>query len=264
MTFQNAEEMHRAGRLAGKTVVITGSGQNIGQVYAEHLASEGAAVVVADILGEKAVSVADGIRNKGGRAIAVTVDVSDRASCEAMAAAAVAEFGAVDCLVNNAAVFAGIGMKPMEEITETEWDRLMAVNVKGIWFSTLACLPQMRAQGRGRIVNIASSIARIGPPLLLHYAASKGAVQAMTRAMATELAEDNIRVTGLSPGMTFSGALDTVLPDPIMGDMFLEMQKIKEKVMPEHLAPILAFLCSDDAEMIIGQDYVVDGGFIFV
>jgi 3-oxoacyl-[acyl-carrier protein] reductase len=252
------------GRLDHKTVVVTGSGRHIGQCYAEHLASEGAAVVVADILGEQAASVADGIRNKGGAALAVTVDVSDRASCEAMAAAAVAEFGRIDVLVNNAAIFAGVGMKPMEEITEAEWDRLMAVNVKGVWLATLACLPQMRGQGRGRIVNIASTIARIGPPLLLHYTASKGAVQAMTRAMATELAEDNIRVTGLSPGMTFSGALETVLPDPIMGDMFLEMQKIKEKVMPEHLAPLLAFLCSDDAEMIIGQDYVVDAGFLFV
>jgi 3-oxoacyl-[acyl-carrier protein] reductase len=252
------------GRLDNKTVIITGAGQNIGQCYAEHLAAEGAAVVVADILGDKAGSVADGIRNKGGRALAVTVDVSDRASCEAMAAAAVAEFGSIDALVNNAAIFAGIGMKPMEEITEAEWDRLMAVNIKGVWLATLACLPQMRSQGYGRIVNIASTIARIGPPLLLHYTASKGAVQAMTRAMATELAEENIRVTGVSPGMTFSGALDTVLPDPIMGDMFLEMQKVKEKVMPGHLAPLVAFLCSDEAVMIIGQDYVVDAGFIFV
>lgn len=251
------------GRLEGRTVIVTGSGRNIGRVYAEHLAREGAAVVVADIAGDDAEDVAAGIRAKGGRAVAVHVDVSRRADCDRMAQVAVDEFGAIDALVNNAAIFAGIGMKPMEEITEEEWDRLMAVNVKGVWFATMACLPQMRAQGRGRIVNIASSIARIGPPLLLHYTASKGAVQAMTRAMATELGEDNIRVTGVSPGMTFSGALDSVLPDPIMGDMFLEMQVIKEKVMPGHLAPLVAFLCSEESEMIVGQDYVVDAGFHF-
>lgn len=251
-------------RLEDKTVIVTGSGRNIGRCYAEHLAQEGAAVVVADIAGHDAEEVATGIAEKGGRAVAVTVDVSVRGDCERMAAAAVDAFGSIDVLVNNAAIFAGLSMKPMEEISEEEWDRLMAVNVKGIWLATLACLPQMRAQGKGRIINIASSIARIGPALLLHYTASKGAVQAMTRAMAKELGEvDNIRVTGVSPGMTWSGALDTILPDPIMGDMFLEMQTIKEKVMPEHLAPLVAFLCSDDSEMIVGQDYVVDAGFIF-
>ena len=250
-------------RLEGKTIIVTGSAQNIGKVYAETLAAEGASVVVADIKGEKAADVAEGIREKGGKALAVTVDVSDRAACVAMAEATVAEFGSIDVLVNNAAIFEGVGMKPMEEITEDEWDRMFAVNAKGLWLATLACLPQMRAQGGARIVNIDSSIALIGPALLLHYAASKGAVFSMTRAMATELGEDNIRVTGMSPGMTFSGALETVLPDPIMGDMFLEMQVIKEKLMPEHLAGLLVFLCSDESSFIIGQNYVVDGGFIY-
>jgi 3-oxoacyl-[acyl-carrier protein] reductase len=251
------------GKLEGKTIIVTGSGMNIGRVYAEYLAVDGASVVVADIAGDAAEEVAAGIREKGGRAVAVTIDVSKRGDCDRMARTAIDEFGGIDVLVNNAAIFAGLGMKPMDEIAEDEWDRLMAVNVKGVWLATLACVPQMKAQGRGRIVNIASTIARIGPPLLLHYSASKGAVQAMTRAMATELGEDNIRVTGVSPGMTFSGALETVLPDPIMGDMFLEMQVIKEKVMPGHLAPLVAFLCSDESEMIIGQDYVVDAGFTF-
>jgi 3-oxoacyl-[acyl-carrier protein] reductase len=251
------------GRLDGKTVIITGSGQHIGQVYAEYVAGDGAAVAVCDIQGDKADEVAKGIRNKGGRAVSVTFDVSKRADCERLAGTVIQEFGSIDVLINNAAIFAGAYMRPMDEISEEDWDRMMAVNVKGPWLMTLACLPQMRSQGKGRIVNIASSIALIGPPLLLHYTASKGAVTAMTRAMATELGDDNIRVTGVSPGMCFSGALESVLPDPIMGDMFLEMQVIKEQMLPSHLAPLVAFLCSDESEFIIGQNFVVDGGFIF-
>jgi 3-oxoacyl-[acyl-carrier protein] reductase len=251
------------GRLEGKAIIVTGSGQHIGEVYAHHLAEEGASVVVADILGEKADNVAAAIREKGGRAVAVHIDVSQRADTKRLAAACLEEFGSIDVLVNNAAIFAGIGMNTIDEITEETWDRVMAVNAKGPWLCTLAVLPQMRTQGYGRIVNVASSIANIGPPLFLHYAASKGAVQAMTRSMATELGEENIRVTGLSPGLCFAGSLDTVLPDPIMGDFFLEGQVIKEKMMPQHLAPLLAFLCSDDSSFIVGQNYICDGGYIF-
>ena len=251
------------GRLEGKAIVVTGAAQHIGEVYAHHLAEEGAAVVIADVLAEKGEQVAAAIRDKGGRAVAVHTDVSKRADTERMAATCIDEFGSIDVLVNNAAIFAGIGMNTIDEITEESWDRVMAVNAKGPWLCTVAVLPQMRAQGYGRIVNVASSIANIGPPLFLHYTASKGAVQAMTRSMAQELGDDNIRVTGLSPGMCFSGALESVLPDPVMGDFFIEGQVIKEQMKPDHLAPLLAFLCSDDSSFIIGQNYICDGGYIF-
>ncbi|HEV8625729.1 MAG TPA: glucose 1-dehydrogenase [Acidimicrobiia bacterium] len=251
------------GRLDGKTIVITGSGQGLGRAYADAVAAEGAAVVIAEVKADAAEQAAKQIIAAGGRAVAVPTDVTRADDCRRMAEVAVAEFGTIDVLINNAAIFEGAYMRPMEEISEADWDRMMAVNVKGTWQATVACLPEMKARRRGRIINIASSVALIGPPLLLHYTASKGAVEAMTRAMARELGEDNIRVTAVSPGMCATPALDTVLPDPIMGDMFLEQQAIKERMQPADVAPLIVYLCSDDSGFVVGQNWVIDGGFIF-
>jgi 3-oxoacyl-[acyl-carrier protein] reductase len=180
-----------------------------------------------------------------------------------MAAAAIAEFGTIDVLVNNAAIFHGTYMRPLDEISEEDWDRMMSVNAKGTWLASVACLPQMRGQGGGRIINVASSVAMVGPPLLLHYTASKGAVQAMTKAMARELGDDNIRVTAIAPGMCDTEALASILPDPIMADMFLEQQAIKEKMSPSDVVGAMVFLCSDESHFVVGQTWVVDGGFLF-
>jgi 3-oxoacyl-[acyl-carrier protein] reductase len=250
-------------RLNGKTVIVTGAGQGIGRQYALRLAQDGARVVIAEINADNAKSVADQIAASGGRAIAVPTDVSDREQCEDMARTAVDEFGRIDALVNNAAVFFGAKMQPLDEITEDVWDRMMAVNIKGVWLASTAVLPQMRKQGGGRIINIASSVAMVGPPLLLHYTASKGAVQAMTRSMASELGEENIKVTAVAPGMCDTEALASILPDPILADMFLEQQKLKRKMAPSDVAPLISFLCSDESDFVIGQTWVVDGGLIF-
>ena len=247
-------------RFDGKVAIVTGAGQGLGRAYAEALAAEGASVVIAEINEGSAKDTAEAITTGGGKALAVRTDVTDPDSCAAMVRAAVDRFGTVDILVNNAAIYDGLTMDAFEDLDIALWDRVLAVNVKGTWLATRAVAPLMKAKGYGKIVNISSTVAYIGPPLLLHYVASKGAVVAMTKALAKELGEYGIRVTALAPGMTFTDATKNLLPDPIMGDMFMEMQCLKEKMQPEHVVPALLFLCSSESDFVIGQNWVVDGG----
>jgi NAD(P)-dependent dehydrogenase (short-subunit alcohol dehydrogenase family) len=249
-------------RFDGKVAIVTGAGQGLGRAYAEALAAEGASVVIAEINEGNAKDVAEAITADGGTALAVRTDVTDPDSCAAMVQAAVDQFGTVDILVNNAAIYDGLHMEAFEDLEIAEWERVMAVNVKGTWLATRAVSPIMKAAGHGKIVNISSTVAYIGPPLLLHYVASKGAVVAMTKALAKELGDYGIRVTALAPGMTFTDATKNLLPDPIMGDMFMEMQCVKKTLEPEDVVPLVLYLCSDDARMVVGQNFVIDGGWV--
>ncbi len=247
-------------RFDGKVAIVTGAGQGLGRAYAEALAAEGASVVIAEINEGNAKDVAEAITTAGGAALAARTDVTDPDSCAAMVQAAVDAYGTVDILVNNAAIYDGLTMDVFEDLDMAVWDRVMAVNVKGTWLATRAVAPIMKEKGYGKIVNVSSTVAYIGPPLLLHYVASKGAVVAMTKALAKELGEYGVRVTALAPGMTFTEATKNILPDPIMGDMFMEMQCLKEKMQPEHVVPALLFLCSPESDFVVGQNWVVDGG----
>ena len=175
-------------RLDGKVAIITGAAQGIGAVYAQALADEGAKVMIADILDGK--PTASRISAQGGTADFIQTDVSDENSVAAMVDATVAKWGGVDILINNAAIWASLRAKPFEDISPEEWDKLMAVNVKGPFLCACAVVPHMRAGNYGRIVNIASGTAYKGTPNFLHYVTSKGAVIAMTRALAREVGED--------------------------------------------------------------------------
>ena len=249
-------------RLEGKTAIVTGAGQGLGRVIARLLAAEGASVVVADIKEPGGKETADLVAAAGGRALAVTTDVSDPASARDCVAATVAEYGAVDILVNNAAICEGVRMVPAEELDVAGWDRMMAVNIRGPWLMTTSCVPQMRAQGGGRVVNVTSTIPLIAPPLLAAYTASKGGATALSRALAKEYVEDNILITAVAPGMMFTQATRDLLPDPIMGDMFIEQQGIKEEMQPEDVAPLVVWLCTPEARWVVAQNWVVDGGLV--
>lgn len=249
-------------RLEGKTAIVTGAGQGLGRVIANLLTQEGAKIVVADIKVAEGQETADKIVAGGGEAISVTTDVSDPASTKNCAAAATEAFGSIDFLINNAAIFEGVRMVPSEELDVEAWDRMMAVNIRGPWLMTMACIPQMREQGGGRVVNVTSTIPLIAPPLLAAYTASKGGATALSRALAKEYVEENILITAVAPGMMFTQATQDLLPDPIMGDMFIEMQGIKEPMQPENVAPLVVWLCTPEARWVVAQNWVIDGGLV--
>lgn len=248
-------------RLQGRVAIVTGAAQGIGARYAAALAAEGAALVCADVI--DAEPVAAQIRAAGGRALALRADVSSAESVRQMAAASVEAFGRIDVLINNAGLFANLAMKPFEQIEAAEWDRVMAVNVRGPFECAKAVLPQMRAQGYGKIVNIASATVFKGSPMLLHYVTSKGAVVAMTRSLARELGDAGIRVNTLAPGLTAS---ENTLANPAwqgaVGANNIASRAIKREVTPEDLCGTLVYLASAESDFVTGQVIVVDGGSV--
>ena len=251
----------RAPRLAGRVAIVTGAAQGIGAEYARALAAEGAAVVCADVI--DAAPVAAAIIEGGGRAIAVRADVTSPESTRAMAAAAVECFGQIDILVNNAGLFANLTLKPFEQIDGAEWDRVMAVNVRGPFECAKAVVPEMRRRQYGKIINIASGTVFKGAPMLLHYVSSKGAVVAMTRSLARELGDAGIRVNTLAPGLTAS---ENTLANPAwqgaVGANNIASRAIKREATPEDLAGTLVYLASADSDFVTGQVIVIDGGSV--
>ena len=248
-------------RLAGKVAVITGGAAGIGFAYARRFLAEGASVVVADV-----VDVTGPVEKLGApaRTLGVRTDVSEIASVRAMVDATLAHFGRIDVLVNNAAMFAVLKPQSFDAISEDEWERVMAVNVKGPWNCARAVVPVMRRQGGGRIVNVASAIVAKGTAMLLHYVTSKGAVVAMTRALARELGPDAITVNAVAPGLILS---DSVQANPdITGFQLaavMQVRSLKREAFPEDVEGAVVFLASDDSAFMSGQTLIVDGGSVF-
>jgi 3-oxoacyl-[acyl-carrier protein] reductase len=244
-------------RLRDKVAIITGAGQGLGRAYAQRFAREGAKVVVAELNADKGQAVA---REVNGQF--VRTDVSDEASCNALAAAALDKFGRIDILVNNAAMFSTLAMRPFWEIPAAEWDQLMAVNVRGVWLASKSVVPQMRKQGSGRIVNISSAVIWMGRPNYLHYVASKGAVVAMTRSMAKELGEFGINVNAITPGAVYT-EVPRATVTPQQKEAIVAAQSIKRPAGTQDLEGTVVFLCSEDAAFVTGQTINVDGGMNF-
>ena len=184
-------------RLAGKTVMITGAGQGIGRQFALRFAAEGARVVVLDLNEENAQQVATEI---GEAATAVVADVSNEQAMAAAVGTATEHFGGIDALVNNASIFATIRMGPFDQITLEEWNSIMRVNLTGVFLCCKAVAPVMRKRGSGSIINISSSTVLMGRRNYAHYVSSKAGVIGLTRALASELGDDNIRVNAIMPG----------------------------------------------------------------
>lgn len=249
------------GRLDGKVCIVTGGGHGIGARYCQTFAREGAKVVVADIDEAAALEVAENLRKEGAQAIGLKVDVSDAESARQMAERAVEAFGKIDVLMNNAAIFATIPMsrEGFEKIPEAEWDRLMAVNVKGVWQCCKAVVPYMRKNGGGSIINISSGTAVGKASGRIHYVASKAAVIGFTRVLAMELGDDNIRVNAIAPGSTLSEANPT--PEIIkMREAAIAGRALKRLQTPDDVQGTALFLASDDSAFMTGQTLVVDGG----
>jgi NAD(P)-dependent dehydrogenase (short-subunit alcohol dehydrogenase family) len=252
--------MKPTGRLNGRVAIVTGAAQGIGAQYAKALAAEGAAVMVGDL--QDAAPVAAAIVAAGGQARSVHLDVTDAASVRNMVAETVKHFGSLDILVNNAAIFAKLTLKPFEEIDSAEWDRVMAVNVRGSFECAKAALPEMRKKKYGKIVNISSGTVFKGAPLFLHYVTSKGAIVAMTRCLARELGDDGIRVNTLAPGLVMS---EGALANPDIGATVKNntaSRAIKREAIPEDMCGTLIYLCSAESDFVTGQLLVVDGGSV--
>ncbi|MET0690148.1 MAG: SDR family oxidoreductase, partial [Candidatus Binatia bacterium] len=232
--------------------------RHIGARYCRRLAAEGAAVVVADILDGE--SVVQEIKSAGGKAIALTVDVSKEEDTNRMAAAAVKAFGRIDVLVNNAAIFINIQRHPFYEISSEEWDRVSAVNIKGPFLCAKAVFPQMKEQRSGKIINISSSTAFWGTPNFLHYVASKAALIGMTRALAREVGEYGICINAIAPGLVDHEGQNA---PKALTELQLKERSIKRLQTPEDLLGTLLFLASPDSDFMTGQTIVVDGGSIF-
>jgi len=194
-----------AGSLQDRVAIVTGAAQGIGAAYALALAAEGARVSLCDIAAPEATAQA--VRAVGSEALAIACDVTDAGAVGRMVSTTVETFGSVHVLVNNAAIFASLTLKPAEQIGSDEWDRVMAVNVRGSFECARAVIPVMRRQGYGKIINIASGTVFKGAPMMLHYVASKGAIVAMTRSIAREVGDAGIRCNCLAPGLTMSSGV---------------------------------------------------------
>ncbi|WP_375001252.1 SDR family NAD(P)-dependent oxidoreductase [Aeromicrobium sp. CTD01-1L150] len=251
--------MSRAG-LQGKVVAVTGAGQGIGAAYVRRFVADGCHVVAADLNGAAAQEVA-ATTSGPGTVEAFEFDVADASSCRGIARHVDSSHGRLDGLVNNAAIFSTIAMKPFWEIPELEWDRLMAVNLKGPWLLVSAVLDLLRAAPTASVVNVGSDAVQMGRSGYLHYVASKGGVHGMTFSMARELGEFGIRVNTLSPGPVYT-EVDRGTVSPEQKQAMLAAQALDRPAGPDDMTALAAFLISDESAYVTGQTYSVNGGLV--
>ncbi len=249
------------GRLDDRVIIVTGGAQGIGLAYCKGLAAEGAKVVVADIDRARSEAAVGLLGESGGDALAVVGDVSNPDDTGEMARATMERFGRIDGLINNAAMFQRPAMSrvPFDEIPVEEWDRLMAINLRGIFLCCRAVVPQMKAQASGKIINISSGTVYAGTTNLLHYVTSKAGVIGLTRGLARELGDYNINVNAIAPGLTISME-DSGDVRSGLNQKRIQTRALKRSETPEDLVGTAVFLCSSDSDFMTGQTMLVDGG----
>jgi NAD(P)-dependent dehydrogenase (short-subunit alcohol dehydrogenase family) len=243
-----------------RTVVVTGGARGIGRVYAEAFASAGMRVVLADVYAAEGETVARGIRDQGGKALAVRADISQEKDVQAMAEAAAREFGGIDALVNNASLMSSLPRRPWDEIPLEEWDRVMAVDLRGLFLCCRAVVPHMKKRGKGKIVNISSTRVLEGTPNRLHYTTAKAGVLGFTRALARELGADRINVNAVLPGLTLSDTQVASSPASYLAAKEDKSRALGRSQYPEDLVGTVLYLLSDASDYVTGQSFTVDGG----
>jgi NAD(P)-dependent dehydrogenase (short-subunit alcohol dehydrogenase family) len=244
--------------MQGKIAIVTGAAQGIGRAIAEGLADAGARIVVADLQGaeEAAASFPEGI--------GISADVANEVDVQRLVDEVVERCGTVDILVNNAGLYASLEMRPFEQIPLEEWRKVMDVNVASMFLMCRAVVPVMRAGGGGKIVNISSGTPFRGVPFLLHYVTSKGAIVALTRALAKELGKDQVLVNCVAPGFTMSAGVEAH-PEVVekLRDVSVSARTLQRDQVPEDVVGAVVFLCGSGSDFITGQSIVIDGGQTF-
>jgi NAD(P)-dependent dehydrogenase (short-subunit alcohol dehydrogenase family) len=244
--------------LEGKVALVTGASQGIGRAIADGLAQAGARIAVADLRGadEAAAAYTDGV--------GFTVDVSREDDVKRLVQEVVEQCGGIDILVNNAGLYASLEMRPFEQIPLHEWRRVMDVNVASMFLMCREVVPVMRGRGGGKIVNISSGTPFRGVPFLLHYVTSKGAIVALTRALAKELGKDNVFVNCVAPGFTMSAGVEAH-PEVVekLRDVSVAARTLQRDQLPEDVVGAVVFLCGPGADFVTGQTMVIDGGQYF-
>jgi NAD(P)-dependent dehydrogenase (short-subunit alcohol dehydrogenase family) len=243
--------------LAGKRVIVTGAAGGLGRAFALAFAKAGCRVIAGDVS-----DVSETVALLGAAGFGATLDVTSADSCRAVAEQARAQLGGLDVLVNNAALYGGLQRADFEEIDEEVWDRVMAVNVKGVWQASRFCAPLMRAAGGGSIINIASATVFSGSPQWMHYVASKGAVIAMSRTMAKELGRDDIRVNVLAPGFTMTEASLGLIDNA--RSYGVDRAAIKRPIETGDIVGGALYLASPLSAFMTGQTMIIDGGRQFI
>ena len=246
-------------RFKDKSVIITGGGGKIAKAYAMAFAKEGAKLSLPDIA--SADQIVKTINDMGGVAISMACDVSNEQSVKAMVDETVKQFGTVDVLINNAAYFMTVWKGPFWEMSVEEFDKAMAVNVRGSWLCAKAVVPHMQKQKSGKIINISSNVALTGNPNYIHYVTSKGALIAMTRAMARELGDWHINVNTVTPGFVVTEGRQV---DPEYEKIRAQQRSVKRTQVENDLVGTVLFLSSSESDFMTGQLLNVDGGFHFV
>ena len=251
--------------LQEKVAIVTGAGRGLGKAFALKYAEEGAKLLLPDISLERAEKTAAEIRNKGGEAVAMETDISEESSTQTVAAKVREVYGGVDILLNNAALSYGVDPSPWDSWTVELWDKHFAINVRGTWLMCKAVAPLMVERGRGKIINIASSIIRTTPSaMMLPYACTKAAIHQMTQTLARALGPSGICVNSIAPGRTATEANVIQNGSDEAFEAVIAEQCIKRKEEPEDLVGAAVFLASESADMVTGQLLFVDGGAAFV
>ncbi|NMB89312.1 MAG: SDR family oxidoreductase [Chloroflexi bacterium] len=244
-------------QLSDKTAVVTGGGRGVGRAICLALAGAGADVLVADIDLSTAESVAGEVSGLGRRGVACQVDVTDKGQVQAMIATCTARLGRLDILVNNAGIFP---ISPFATLAEADWDRVMAVNLKGVFLCCQAALGALRQSGAGRIINLSSVSGLVGAIGFTHYAASKAGVIGLTRALAREVAAMRVTVNAVAPGIVDNEMTARTFPAFSL-DQYRGQVPLQRLTTPEDVAELIVFLSSPGAAYITGQTYAVDGGY---
>jgi len=251
-------------QLKGKVALVTGAARGLGRAYAEALAAAGAAVVAGDV--RDCADTVSAVAAAGGRGLAVALDVTDAAACASAVRAGVEAFGRLDVLVNNAALYGGLKGGRFDRLDEAQWDRVMQVNVKGVWHCCKAAVPAMREAGGGSIINVASLAPVYGLPFALDYSASKGAVIGMTRSLARELGRDWIRVNAVAPSAVMTEGTREYFGEALekSAQAIAAGQTLKRNLETGDLVGTVLYLASDASRFVTGQTLMVDGGTHFL